>query len=72
MDHKNVAGITLQKLRNAVKRGVRVYLVIDDLCFYANKDHIRWVEDVGGTVIRNNPCGHLMKHWNSAQPNKFF
>ena len=38
MDHKNVAGITLQKLKNAAKRGVKVFLVIDDLCFYANKD----------------------------------
>jgi phosphatidylserine/phosphatidylglycerophosphate/cardiolipin synthase-like enzyme len=41
MDHKNVAGITLQKLRNAVKRGVKVYLVIDDLCYFANKEWIR-------------------------------
>lgn len=38
MDHKNVAGITLQKLKNAAKRGVKVFLVIDDLCFYANKE----------------------------------
>ena len=38
MDHKNVAAITLQKLKNAAKRGVKVFLVIDDLCFYANKE----------------------------------
>jgi len=36
MDHKMVAGVTLQKLTNAAKRGVKVYLVIDDLNFYAN------------------------------------
>lgn len=46
--------------------------MIDDLCFYANKEHIRWVEDAGGMVIRNNPCGHLKKHFNSPKPNKFF
>jgi phosphatidylserine/phosphatidylglycerophosphate/cardiolipin synthase-like enzyme len=38
MDHKNIAGITLQKLKNAAKRGVKVFLIIDDLNFYANKD----------------------------------
>lgn len=41
MDHKNVAGITLQKLKNAAKRGVKVFLVIDDLCYYPNKEQIR-------------------------------
>ena len=41
MDHKNIAAVTLQKLRNAAKRGVKVFLVIDDLCFYANKELIR-------------------------------
>lgn len=41
MDHKNIASITLQKLRNAAKRGVKVYLVIDDLNFYPNKELVR-------------------------------
>lgn len=34
MDHKTVAGITLSKMINAAKRGVTVYLVIDDLNYY--------------------------------------
>jgi phosphatidylserine/phosphatidylglycerophosphate/cardiolipin synthase-like enzyme len=38
MDHKNIACITIQKLRNACKRGVKVFLIIDDLNFYANKE----------------------------------
>lgn len=36
MDHKTVAGITMQKLINAARRGVKVYLVIDDLNFYVD------------------------------------
>lgn len=44
MDHKNIAGITLLKLRNAALRGVKVYLVIDDLNFYGNKEEIRQLE----------------------------
>lgn len=34
MDHKTVAGTTMQKLINAAKRGVKVYLIVDDLNFY--------------------------------------
>ena len=34
MDHKTVAGITIQKMTNAAKRGVIVYLIIDDLNYY--------------------------------------
>jgi len=37
MDHKNIAGITMQKLINAAKRGVRVFLIVDDLNFYVDK-----------------------------------
>lgn len=44
MDHKMVSAITLQKLTNAAKRGVRVYLVIDDLNFYADKEAVRKFE----------------------------
>ena len=36
MDHKTVAGPTMQKLRNAAKRGVKVYLIVDDLNFYVD------------------------------------
>jgi phosphatidylserine/phosphatidylglycerophosphate/cardiolipin synthase-like enzyme len=62
MDHKNIAGITLQKLRNASIRGVRVFLIVDDLNFYANKDEIRALEAVGGTVIRHNPFRKFYYH----------
>ena len=37
MDHKTVAGITLQKMTNAAKRGVITYLIVDDLNYYADK-----------------------------------
>lgn len=36
MDHKTVAGITIQKMINAAERGVKVYLIIDDLNFYVD------------------------------------
>lgn len=44
MDHKTVAGITLQKLTNAANRGVKVYLIIDDLNYYADKEAVRRLE----------------------------
>lgn len=72
MDHKNVAGITLQKLRNAAKRGVKVFLVIDDLCFYANKEQLRALEKEGGFALRHNPTGMVWKHLTSGHPSRFF
>jgi hypothetical protein len=36
-------------------RGVKVFLVIDDLNYYANKEEVRQLEAVGGMVIRHNP-----------------
>ncbi len=76
MDHKNVAGITLQKLKNAAKRGVKVFLVIDDLCFYANMELIRQTDAAasvhGGMIIRNNPCGQYKISMFQDKPMTFF
>lgn len=76
MDNKNVAGITLQKLRNASRRGVKVFLIIDDLCFYANKELIRQthtaVSAIGGMVIRHNPCGQYNINLLQDKPVTFF
>ena len=36
MDHKTIAGITIQKMINAANRGVKCYLIIDDLNFYVD------------------------------------
>ena len=72
MDHKNIAGITLQKLRNAARRGVKVFLVIDDLNFYANKEQIRQLESAGGMVIRNNPFRQFYMHLLSFKASRIF
>ena len=36
MDHKLIAGITLQKMTKAASRGVKVILIIDDLNYFAS------------------------------------
>ncbi len=72
MDHKNVAGITLQKLRNAAKRGVKVILVIDDLCYYPSKEQIRLLEAAGGLCVRNNPGWHNESNLLSDKPSTYF
>jgi hypothetical protein len=72
IDHKNIAGITLQKLKNAAGRGVHVYLIIDDLNFYANKEQIRALEAAGGVVVKNNPFRQFYKHLLSMKPNRIF
>ena len=37
MDHKLIAGVTLQKATNAALRKVKTILIIDDLNFYASQ-----------------------------------
>ncbi len=72
MDHKTVAGITLQKLTNAAKRGVKVYLIIDDLNYYADKEAVRRLEEAGGVCIRNNPFANWRLHFFGGRVSKFF
>lgn len=72
MDHKSVAGVTLQKITNAAKRGVRVYLVIDDLNYYADKEAVRKLEEAGGICIRNNPFTNWRLHFLGGKISRFF
>lgn len=72
MDHKTIAGVTLQKLTNAAKRGVRVYLVIDDLNYYADKEAVRKLEAAGGVCIRNNPFSNWHFHFLGGKISRFF
>jgi phosphatidylserine/phosphatidylglycerophosphate/cardiolipin synthase-like enzyme len=62
MDHKTIAGITMQKLINASKRGVKVYLIIDDLNFYVDQERVNELHAAGGICIRNNPFARWHRH----------
>ena len=74
MDHKTVAGITMQKLINAAKRGVQVYLIIDDLNFYVDQQRVKELHDAGGICIRNNPFANWHRHFfrSKGRISKFF
>lgn len=41
MDHKLIAGITMQKLINARKRGLMTVLIIDDLNYYVCQKDVK-------------------------------
>lgn len=49
-----------------------MYLIIDDLNFYANKDSIRQLEAAGGMVIRNNPFRRFYMHLLSFKVSRIF
>ena len=66
MDHKNVSSITLQKMINAAKRGVAVYLIIDDLNFYPDQALTKKLEEAGGVCIRNSPFSNYKMHFFGA------
>ena len=74
MDHKMVAGITLQKMINAAKRGVVVYLVVDDLNYYPDQKLVQKLQEAGGVCIRNSPFSDYKMHFFSSNGkiSKFF
>ena len=72
MDHKTVAGITLSKMINAAKRGVTVYLVIDDLNYYPDQKLVAQLEAAGGVCIRNNPFANWRMHFLKGKVSQFF
>lgn len=72
MDHKLIAGITMQKLTNAAQRGVRSILIIDDLNYYASQKAIKKLRDAGAIVIRNNPLEKWHEHIIDGRYQKFF
>ena len=62
MDHKLVSHITVNKLVNAARRGVPVYLIIEDLNCYVDRAQVRRLEAAGATVLRNNPFRNFYYH----------
>ena len=72
MDHKLIAGITMQKLTNAAERGVQTVLVIDDLNYYASSKDVKKFMKAGGIVIRNNPFEKAYEHIVDGKFQKFF
>ena len=61
-------------MTNAAKRGVAVYLVVDDLNYYADKDAVKQFEEAGGVCIRNNPFANWKMHFVNpgGRVSKFF
>lgn len=51
---EHVSNLYLQKLIDAQKRGVKVFLVIDDLMSYPNKKLIRELKRNKAVVVKNN------------------
>jgi len=62
----------MHKLTNAAKRGVTVYLVVDDLNFYVDQAKVRELEAAGGICIRNNPFANWRMHYDAGHLSRFF
>ena len=50
-------------MTNAAKRGCQVYLIVDDLNFYVDKELVKKLEAAGGICIKNNPFANYKKHF---------
>jgi len=63
IDHKLTAGITLKKCAAAARRGVKVYIVIDGLNYWARHDLERECTAAGCLIVVNNPPMQQWRHW---------
>ena len=55
MDNNLLANITMSKLINAAKRGVKVILIVEYLNFFLKYSSVKKLIDNGGIVIKPNP-----------------
>ena len=60
MDNHLLANITLSKLINAAKRGVRVILVVEYLNFFLKHSLVKKLIDNGGIVLKPNPISSCL------------
>ncbi|CAI2371876.1 unnamed protein product [Moneuplotes crassus] len=63
MDHKLVSSITVNKLCKACERGVRVYMVIEDLNCYLDAKQEQQLKTAGAVVVKHYPMKHFFDHW---------
>jgi phosphatidylserine/phosphatidylglycerophosphate/cardiolipin synthase-like enzyme len=72
MDYQLVTDITVGKIERARKRGVKVFVIIEDLNCYLNQEHLQRLEDCGTVVVRNNRIKKFYKHIMNFHPLRFF
>jgi phosphatidylserine/phosphatidylglycerophosphate/cardiolipin synthase-like enzyme len=72
IDHKLVGCVTLKKLAAAARRGVKVYLVMDDLNARGRRELVRECKAAGCKVIINNPIPQCWRHIIRAAPWRAF
>ena len=70
IDHKLVSKITVNKLWNASKRGVKVYMILEDLNWYLDKKQELQLIQSGVVVVKHNPFKRFYNHifqWNTRR-----
>lgn len=60
MDNHLLANITLSKLINAAKRGIKVILVVEYLNFFLKHSLVKKLIDNGGIVLKPNPISSCL------------
>lgn len=67
IDNKLVSKITVNKLCNACKRGVKVYLILEDLNCYLDQKQEQQLRESGALIVKHNPFKRFYTHifrWN--------
>lgn len=72
IDHKLVSSITVNKLCNASKRGVKVYLILEDLNCYLSREQQAKLVESGIVVVKHNPFKRFYWHLMNFNPRRIF
>ena len=72
IDHKLVSSITVNKLCKACERGVKVYLVLEDLNWYLDMNDEARLKQAGAMIIKHNPFKRFYYHFSNFNPRRMF
>ena len=64
MDNSFLANLTLHKLINAAERGVKIYLIVEEINFFMKKNLISKLKEKGGIILKPNDFKSNLKKFN--------
>ena len=64
MNNSLLANLTLHKLINAAERGVKIFLIVEEINFFMKKNLISKLKEKGGIILKPNDFKNNLKKFN--------
>jgi hypothetical protein len=72
MDDEVISDVTIEKLVFAAKRGVKVYVILEDLNAHLSFSQIKKLQDNGILLLYHSPLQYCYTYLLEMKPHKFF